>query len=111
MACLLFLMLVWGYFMDFFYGVELVTVTASVATIVTLMFSICIFCLGSFHLRLALLNMTSLENFVGGFGGPNQYDKGSFYENWVSVFGRNPRLMLIPVPSFEDHKGWGYQLN
>lgn len=112
-ACLLFLMLAWGYLEEFFHGGESVSAAAHAlaAVIVTFLFSIVVFFLGCFHFRLVLFNLTSLEVFVGGFGRPNRYNKGSYYENLVTVFGRNPWLMLMPVSTIESHKGWGYQLD
>jgi len=104
-GCIIFLIGVWRSVTELFSGGDDAKATASrlFATVFTFTFALTLLFFGGFHISLVLRNTTTLEaNEI------NRFNKGSFYYNWVSVFGPRPSLWFLPVQTVERHKGWGW---
>jgi len=88
---------------DIFSGGDHVTAGMLFASVLTFAFALTLICFAGFHANLILHNRTTIE-----FGMTNGFDKGSFYQNWIAVFGPHPMYWLLPVQTIESHLGWGW---
>jgi len=105
-GCWIFLFGVSRSIADIFSRNDHVTAGMLFASVLTFAFAITLICFAGFHANLILHNRTTLE-----FGDTNGYDKGSFYLNWITVFGPHPMYWFLPVQTIESHLGWGWNMD
>lgn len=77
-------------------------------TIIIFVFS---FVFYSYHIYLVCNNFTSYEYLHKGNEHNNKYDLGSFYSNWIEIYGNNIFLWFIPLPSSFKNDNWHNGVN